>query len=183
MQGNIIGKILFVIGIVVIITGVFSAYNMANSTSYTGLGNEGVTMEWAIFLPVAGRAVVLGMVLIGLAEVIKLLRQLNARHREVEHLRRPLGAEPQQSGVLYEKTEESSDWDLEEGDILKIYELYSREAILEILPSKLEGYCVVKLQNDEGAHIKVVDIGGFSAEEVQNTDIVKKVTDWYEGER
>ncbi|PAV29654.1 hypothetical protein CIL05_09785 [Virgibacillus profundi] len=179
MKQNILGRIIFWFGIAVIVIGIIQAYIMASNTFYDdGFGHQEVRIEWRFFFQMAFQYLVDGMIIIGISEVIKLLHNANGKISGLKLFKADNRPE-HQSDIANEVPEQSSDWKLEEMDVEKIYELYSDAAIIELLPSQMEGYCVVKLQKDEGAFIKIVDVGGFSAQEVQNPEIKKKVTDWY----
>lgn len=179
MKQNVIGKILFYLGIAVIVIGIIQGFINANQMFYQdSFGNQETRFEWRFFIQMAVQATVDGMVLIGISEVIKLLQNANGK---IAGLKLFNGKEKSnhQTEIINEEVELPTVWKLSEDDIEKVYKLYSDAAIIELLPSQLEGYCVVKLQKDEGAFIKVVDVNGFHAQEVQNSDIKKKVTEWY----
>ncbi|UJL47334.1 hypothetical protein KFZ58_05425 [Virgibacillus sp. NKC19-16] len=178
MEGNIIGRILFYVGIVVMVVGVILAYSMANVTNYGGpAGNRETTIQWPIFFHTAIRAVIAGLLLIGFSEIIKLLHSINSKTGLVKGTTTNTGA------TDHDKDEEQpTEWKLSKTDEEKIYEAYADKAILEIIPSSFEGYCIVKLQEYDGPLdpvIKVVDIGGLSVQEVAGAVTRKKILDWY----
>jgi hypothetical protein len=56
---------------------------------------------------------------------------------------------------------------------------------LEIIPSQKEGYCIIKLQDKDGPlnpYIKIVDVSGPDAEEVQDEPVRQEIMDWYKAE-
>ncbi|WP_373895400.1 hypothetical protein ACUL41_13675 [Virgibacillus natechei] len=179
MKGNIIGRILFYVGIGLMVVGVILAYSMANVPSYTGAtptGNEETTMQWPIFFHTAGRAVIAGLLLIGFSEIIKLLHSINSKSGLVKEPVTTAGAADNNEEV------QPTEWKLSKADEEKIYEAYADKAILEIIPSSFEGYCIVKLQEYDGPLdpvIKVADIGGLNVQEVADAVTRKKVMDWY----
>ncbi|WP_156288680.1 hypothetical protein [Oceanobacillus salinisoli] len=181
LQKNIIGNILFYSGLIVIITGVISAYLNANYVSYSGpYGEEEMTFEWRFFFQSATQSIFNGMILIAFSEFIKLLDGWKNKKIQVNM---PATPSSDYSNALEMKPEEKLEaWSISEADQKKIYELYADQAILEITASDWKGYCIVKLQDYDGPlspNLKVVDVRNASAEEVHHPEIIQKLLSSY----
>jgi hypothetical protein len=178
MKVNIISIILFVTGIIVVIVGVYTAYQNANYHNPIGSDPYATTMDWPMFFMMLYSPVAFGMLLIGVSEVIRLLhKQQFTLKNNNEFLEK---SEPD------EDAQNTSDvWAMSEADEEKIYELYSDKAILEIIPTQKEGYSIIKLQDKDGPlnpYIKVVDVSGFGAKEVHDETTRREIMNWYENE-
>ncbi|MFA1819773.1 hypothetical protein ACDX78_06185 [Virgibacillus oceani] len=180
MKVNIIGIILFVTGITVIIIGVYSAYQNANYDNPVAGDAYSTTMDWHMFFMMLPSYVANGAMLIGLSEVIRLL------HKKHYHTsKNPEGKVSANLASATEKENLSESWTISEADEQKMYELYSDQAILEIIPSQKEAYCIVKLQEKDGPlnpYIKIVDVSGFGAREVHDEAIRQEIMNWYKNE-
>ncbi|CDO02908.1 hypothetical protein BN988_01388 [Oceanobacillus picturae] len=181
MRAIIISRILNVAGFIVFITGIINAWRVSRFEEYSGLDPEGtITMEWSTFFMVSGSAIMNGIILIGIAEVIRLLDGILKKEPVTQS---PSITKPtEQESVVPSQEEIKTGWNLTREDEEKIYELYSDKAILEIRLANLEGYCIVKVQDTSrplNPEIKVVDVGGFSAKDVQDTEKRNKILEWY----
>lgn len=181
MRAIIISRIIFIAGIIVLLAGLYNAWNMARFEDYSGLTPGGTTsVEWSTFFMIAGSSIMNGIVLIGIAEVIRLLDGILKKEPVTQS---PSITKPtEQESVVPSQEEINTGWNLTREDEEKIYELYSDKAILEIRLANLEGYCIVKVQDTSrplNPEIKVVDVGGFSAKDVQDTEKRNKILEWY----
>ncbi|ASN06807.1 hypothetical protein [Virgibacillus necropolis] len=164
MYENFIAKILFIIGVAQITIGIFAGILIGSNYE-----------SWAIFFIWSIGGFILGMLFIGFAENIQLLQRIYMKMTEEEVL--------QDNDVIVEEVKESepveSDgWYLPE-DREKIEHYYKNETIIEIAPSPIEGYCIVKLAYASNEFVRVVDIHGFGLKEVQDEDIKSSVISWY----
>jgi hypothetical protein len=119
-------------------------------------------------------------VLVGIAEVIRLLHK-----RQFHPLKVAEGEVPANTSLAEDSDDPVKIWTISEADEQKIYELYSDKAILEIIPSQREGYCLIKMQDKDGPlnpYIKIVDVSGIGAREVHDETIRKEIMHWYEEE-
>ncbi len=180
MKVNIIGVILFITGVIIIIVGIYSAYQSANYENPIAGDPYASTMDWHMFFMMLPGSVAYGAALIGLSEVIRLLHN--------QHIHKLINSEKSvsaNSAPAPDEEESVKIWALSEAEEIKVYELYSDKAILEIIPSYKEGYCIIKLQDKEGPlnpYIKIVDVSGPAAEEVQDEPVIQEIMRWYEGE-
>ncbi len=156
---------------------------MARYEEYSGLEPGGtITMEWSTFFMVFGSSVMNGVVLIGVAEVIRLLHKIYTKEpiKLTTHSAAKLSSE--RESVITGNEKINTVWKITREDEEKIYELFSGKAILEIRPANIEGNCVVKVQDTSGPlnpEVKVVDISSFNATEVQDTERRNKILSWY----
>ncbi|WP_100011223.1 hypothetical protein [Lentibacillus sediminis] len=182
MKGNWIANILLGAGVLFIVIGTFHAYAMSQIPYGVGMQGSNIDQEtdWRQFFFMMSDRFINGMLLIGMAEIIRVLYRI--KHKKVEVVMPAgTGTLPQQqvSQPNEEPAQQASEWKLEEKDVWKIYELYAGSAILELLPSQMYGYCVVKLQTDEGTKVKVANVQAASAEEVDDPEIRNKIISWY----
>jgi hypothetical protein len=181
LRAIIISRIIFIAGIIVLLAGLYNAWNMARFEQYTDFGAEvNQTLDWSTFFMLAGTSLMYGFILIGIAEVIRLLDGILKKKivTQTTSLTKPT----EQESVVFSQEEINTGWNLTREDEEKIYELYSDKAILEIRLANLEGYCIVKVQDTSrplNPEIKVVDVGGFSAKDVQDTEKRNKILEWY----
>ncbi|MFD1174068.1 hypothetical protein [Oceanobacillus picturae] len=181
MRAIIISRIIFVTGIIVLLAGFYKAWNMARLNQFSDYNPEGTaTIDWDTFFMLAGTSLMYGFILIGIAEVIRLLDGILKKETftQTPSLTKPT----EQESVVFSQEEINTGWNLTREDEEKIYELYSDKAILEIRLANLEGYCIVKVQDTSrplNPEIKVVDVGGFSAKDVQDTEKRNKILEWY----
>ncbi|WP_188456893.1 hypothetical protein [Virgibacillus oceani] len=173
MNENIVAKILFIIGVAQMVVGFLLGIILANADYfYDGF-------VWSTFLAWTIGGFVSGMLFIGFSEVIKLLNAINGKMTPLE-----AAGDKKTNNYLdifngVEIKPASVNWTLAEQDQEKIYELYANENIAEVIPSILEGYCIVKLKDAQEQFVRVVDVGGFSAEEVHDKEIKHRVISWY----
>lgn len=164
MNENIVAKILFIIGIAQMSIGLIVGLILGNADYY------GV-MNWSIFFTWAVGGFVSGMLFLGFSEIIKLLHMINEKtpslKNEVFHSMKTL-----EGGS-------SVSWTIEELDKERIKEKYIDEAISEIVPSPKEGFCLVKFKGGSGYYVKVVNVDGFSIEEVHDSETKYAIIAWY----
>ncbi|MFD1040563.1 hypothetical protein ACFQ3N_19485 [Virgibacillus byunsanensis] len=181
MNENVVAKILFTIGVIQIGLGLILGFALANvNTNLNGYYQS--VMDWSLFFGWAFGGFVSGMLFIGFYEIIKLLHKIN------EKMPAPNKNSTTNNAARYLDTfnqvkqeERTVDWNLGESDKEKVNELYETEDILEIIPSHLENYCLVKLQNTHGQYISIVDVGGFGAQEIHDEETKRRIMDWYNG--
>src|SRR5690625_4536353 len=119
MKVNIIGIILFITGIIVLIVGVFNAYQSSNYGNPIADDPYATTMDWSVFFMMLSGPVLFGMVFIGISEVIRLL------HKQQLTLSNNNGMKHLEKIDLAKETEETADvWAVSKADEEKIYELY-----------------------------------------------------------
>ncbi|WP_337018265.1 hypothetical protein [Oceanobacillus massiliensis] len=170
---KLMSRFLFYFGIVIMVLGAIQSYLNAQMMEYDNYGNEtAMGFEMRYFLMSLIPYLFNGAVVIALSEIVKLLISLNLKPGEAS-------ASPGISSATEEETAEIQEinWSLSESDEEKIYELYSDKAILEIAPSRMQGYCIVTLHEFNGqlnSYKKVVDIAGTGAKEVHDPVIQKK---------
>ncbi|WP_164669881.1 hypothetical protein [Virgibacillus doumboii] len=167
MNENIVAKILFNIGVAEIAVGIITGLILGNQDPYS-------VMNWSLFLAWAIGGFIGGMLLIGFSEVIRLLHTINQKISPVksdEILNKPSN----ETGIA----DKSVSWVLDDADKEKIRKAYQNETIVEMIPSPMEGYCLVELKGSQGYYVKVVDIAGFGAEEIQDPEIKHKIIKWY----
>lgn len=164
MNENVVGKILFYIGIVQIAAGVITGLIIGSLDPYS-------IMNWSLFFAWTIGGFISGMLFIGFSEIIWLLHAMN------------LKLSPMKSNEMFSNADDFGDrsvtWLLDETDKEKISGAYQNETIIEMIPSPMKGYCLVKLKGSQGCFVKVVDIEGFGVKEVQNAEIKHKIIKWY----
>lgn len=185
MERNIVGRVLLYTGIVFIIAGLFLGISMIVAHSAripTNMeGQLGIIEVLGSFVSTSLGYLIGGFLLIGASEIIKLLHSINRKtdlYKEVATMQRS------DAGVdnKIEDEDRPTDWKLSKTDEEKIYEAFSDKAILEIIASSFEGYCIVKLQEYDGPLdpvIKVVDLNGLDLQEAKDHATKQKILDWY----
>ncbi|AXI08539.1 hypothetical protein CV093_06555 [Oceanobacillus sp. 143] len=181
-QKNIIGRILFYLGIVVIIIGIVHSIVNSYQLDYEmgGYGGEEYKFFWSTFLYLFPSAFLNGLILIGLSEAIRLLDSIN--RKEPPTIITAGEQVKNNEGIQVVSNDKPEVWEISEAEEEKIYELYADKAILEITPYITKGYCIVKLQDYDGPlkpFVKVLDLNGINPEEVQNLDRRKEIIQWY----
>ncbi|MFZ3580108.1 hypothetical protein [Virgibacillus sp. DJP39] len=166
MYENRIAKVLFIVGVAQITIGLFVGivFGLAN----VDYGGE---FSWALFLTWSIGGFILGILFIGFAENIQLLQRIYLKMSNEEEME--TGEE-----LSMEYPSDSNEWFLPE-DREKIGLFYKNETILEIVPSLIEGYCIVKLEYGTSQFVRVVDIQGFGASEVEDGEIKSSIITWY----
>ncbi|MFC3041490.1 hypothetical protein ACFOGI_14675 [Virgibacillus xinjiangensis] len=177
-----ITNVILVAGILSLVIGFVLAYQMANQQPGMpqGAGQESARINWRSFFQIYFQFFTNGMILIGVSEGIRLLQKI--------HDKKPAGVMP----ILYRKGKqepledweerermEESDWQLSEEDVMKIYDLFQGEAILELLPSPFDHHCAVKVQREDGPVVEVVDVSGPEAKETDDWEMERRVREWY----
>ncbi|ASK61031.1 hypothetical protein CFK37_01785 [Virgibacillus phasianinus] len=168
MYENIIAKILFIIGVAEITIGIFVGivFGAANAD----FGNQ---FGWGIFFTWSIGGFILGMLFIGFAENIQLLQRIYLKMGDDK-------VEMDFETVMADETSTApEDWYLPVDDREKIEHYYKNETILEITPSQIEGYCIVKLEYGSNEFVRVVDIHGFGVHEVEDEEIKSSIITWY----
>lgn len=176
-QYNIIGWILFGIGIIFLMVGIIAS-NQAMQYYEPGLSNR-----LNLFFSEFTYWFIIGMVFIAFSEIIKLLHRIYyyippviSKVEDIDKKRMSQGNEEEQLNVPV------SSWSFSHIEKEKIYDLYNDETILNIIPSHLQGYCIVNTKNGEGEDMRIVDVGGFGAHEVYNEEIIGEIMSWYKSQ-
>ncbi|RDW19724.1 hypothetical protein [Oceanobacillus chungangensis] len=181
-EKNIIGSILYYLGITIIIIGTITAIINSYQLSYEmgGYGGEEYKFFWSQFLYLFSSAFFNGLILIGISEVIRLLDSIN--RKEPPTIITAGEQMKNNEGIQVFSNDKPEVWKISAAEEEKIYELYADKAILEITPYITKGYCIVKLQDYDGPlkpFVKVLDLNGIHPEEVQNLDRRKQIIEWY----
>lgn len=167
MYENIVAKILFIIGVAQITIGIFIGLLFGFEGS--GFANQ---FGWALFFTWSVGGFVIGMLFIGFAENIQLLQRI--------YFKMGGDNEPQQGQMMPEEEAIGpEDWFLPFEDREKIEQYYKNETIIEIIPSHIEGYCIIKLEYGSNQFVRVVDIQGFGIREVQDEETKSQIITWY----
>lgn len=166
MHENIVAKILFIIGVAEITIGIF--VGLLFGFENAGFGNQ---FSWGLFFIWSVGGFILGMLFIGFAENIQLLqriyRKLDVKEAEQDHV------------LVEEMPTEPEEWFIPSADQKKIEEYYKNETIIDITPSHIEGYCIVKLEYGSNEFVRVIDIHGFGVQEVQDEATKSSIITWY----
>ncbi|MFD2042993.1 hypothetical protein ACFSTA_01580 [Ornithinibacillus salinisoli] len=180
MKENKIANILFIIGIVQIVLGLILGL-VVSAEEYTGYDANGVEQmqtgfDFATFLTWTVTGFVTGMLFIGFSEVIKLLHAINWKTPAPEPTSNEfaINTNPVSSDKVKQTFRKLDGVDEE-----KIMEYYTDEKVVEIIPSEMNGYCIVILEKGSEQFIRVVDIAGFGVKEVNDGEAKKRVMDWY----
>lgn len=128
------------------------------------------SFHFGTFFITALGSFLLGMLFIGLSEIIKLLHRAQNIESSIDTL---------ENKVHKELIQGTSTTRLTKLDKEKIDNLFP-ELKKEIYSTPFDSLFVVVLQHDVADIIKVIDVGGFKAEEVQTKETVDKVMDWYQ---
>src|SRR5699024_4953016 len=126
-------------------------------------------VSWSVFFAWTAGGFVCGMLFIGFAENIRLLHSINEKMQ-------PLNRKSKQEQRIEERQVE---WDLNEDEKAKIFEAYQEEAIVEIVPSPKEDYCLVRFKSGDEYYVKVVYVGGFGVQETEDAEIRQSIIQWY----
>ncbi|MEW9675731.1 hypothetical protein ABRT01_06025 [Lentibacillus sp. L22] len=205
MRENIVAKILLIIGVAIMVIGLITGIGMGYGHYHSYFGFES-GIVWSIFFSYLFAGFMIGMLFIGLSEIIKLLHSINERmhftkHQTAEPDRNTTMADnqpevPSESNAIQPALSESVEpvqsdpsqpsgatpkqWALSETDREKITDLYCNEQILDMIPSNIEGYCVVKMMgSDDRQFVRIVDVCGFGAEEINDPDLKQQIITWY----
>lgn len=169
MYENTVAKILFIVGVAQITIGLLGG--IISGTAGMNFGHEfdfGVFFVWSII------GFTVGILCIGFAENIQLLQRIYSKMNKEE-------IETVQEHEIKQKQSDpvENGWYLPLEDGEKIEHYYKNETILDIVPSHIEGLCVVKLMYGENEFVRVVDIHGFGVQEIQDDDTKSAVIAWY----
>ncbi|MUK88927.1 hypothetical protein GMD78_11030 [Ornithinibacillus sp. L9] len=183
MKENMIAKILFIIGIVNIVLGfiiglVGAAEDQVVYDAF-GMGRVQSGFNFTYFISWATGGFVTGMLFIGFSEIIKLLHVINWKTPMPQQVSNKENLLKETTSPSNKTVQTSVDWTLGETEVEKIKEKYAEYHILDIIPSNVEGYCVVRLQTGAEEFVHVVDINGFGVVEVKDAGIKKTIISWY----
>lgn len=182
-QENLIGKILFWTGIAVLVVGLYPAIKHALMMVYDPFGAEtGVTLYFEFFLQIYMDTFLKGMILIGLSELIRQLsiliakQQVQAAGTVADAISGSKQAAEMQPDLIRKRSVGKQEKEL-------IHDLYMDHAILEIHPTHLADYYVVRLQDYQGppqSYLRVVETNGFHIEEVKDPELAEEIIAAYE---
>ncbi len=176
-----LGRILLYLGFATIVIGFIQAIMTAQIMDYDPYGNETPIFEWRYFLMTFLQSLISGVTIIALAEIIRLLNSLNSNFQNIQQAT----SNPQPQPIPESSDDRPADkWSIDEADQEKIYKLYTDKAILEMIPSYKEGYCIVTLQEFNGplsSFKKVVDINGNEAREVRDPILISQILSFAKG--
>lgn len=165
MRDNFVAKLLFIIGVAQITIGIFVGILFA--VEGTGYGNQ---FRWALFFAWSIGGFMVGMLFIGFAENIQLLQRIYLKMN---------GNEMVEPEPVDDKPSDPNEWYLPSEDRERIEHYYKNETILEIVPSEVEGYCIVKLEYGTNEYVRVVDIHGFGVQEIHDEETKSAIIGWY----
>ncbi|SES65063.1 hypothetical protein SAMN05216389_101252 [Oceanobacillus limi] len=179
MKENQVAKILYIIGIAQIgigfVLGLIVGATETVIYGPNGFGQVQSGFNFSIFITWTLGGFVSGMLFIGFSEVIKLLHEINWKMKVPESGK----AEGLMLDTNQKQVNVTVNWELEEAELEKIKDFYQEEEIIEIIPANIEGYCVVKLQQETGRMIRIVEVSGFGVEEINEGKTKKKIIRWY----
>ncbi|MCM3761368.1 hypothetical protein M3212_11295 [Alkalihalobacillus oceani] len=146
---NKIAQLLYWIGITVIIVGIILAFTVAGP----GLGN-GEEGPWRIFIIMFLSAIVSGMILIGLGELIERQSEMNRLLRQGFQLAVPQN-DPAITDPKIEIKNDQVDWNIEVEDVDKILQLFDKRKVREIIATP-SSYTFVVVADDKEQLVKKV---------------------------
>lgn len=159
-------KILFIVGVVQITIGLLGGVIFgAEAMDY------GNSFNWSMFCLWFIGGFTLGILCIGFAEIIQLLQRIYLKMNN-EHL-------VNENELINDTETETNEWYLPYEDREKIEHYYKNESILDIVPSIVEGYCIVKLMYGSTEYVRVVDVHGFGLREVDDEETKSAIIAWY----
>lgn len=180
MSNNKISQILYYIGIFIIgISFIIGIVNGNVVSEFDDFFYES-SFSWGTFFTTVLIGLISGMVVIGLSEIIKLLHSINVKmgengNQDGESL---YSVESSANGA---KREKSKTWVLDGTDreMALEMELLQGAELIDIIPTPFVRYGVVVVKRDEVTLERVVDFGGFRAEEIDDKELINKVLAWY----
>lgn len=173
MRENIVAKVLFTIGVAIMVIGFITGLFVGNANGAMGFEGYESGMVWSLFFSYLFAGIVSGMLFIGLSEIIKLLHSIN---QQIGYK----SLKPENTYAEPNSNQTSDKQEISKSDEEKIQELYAGEHIQEIVSSILEGYYLVKITDQNGKQfVRVVDVDGFGAMETNKPAIRQQVIAWY----
>lgn len=169
-QQNVIGWILFGSGITFLVIGIIISYNVSIKIYIPQTESR-----LAYFFSEFFSWFIIGMAFIAFAEIIRLLHKI---YRSMPPFTTHEEKNISEASDIRQKKQPYK-WSFGNVEREKIHELYIGETILNIIPSPLEGYCIVMTKDGEGELMRIVDVGGFGAHEVYNEEIIDEIISWY----
>ncbi|SHF86088.1 hypothetical protein [Ornithinibacillus halophilus] len=178
MEENKIAKILYIIGISIMVLGVIVAFALSTTqlnTYNTFFGDVHVGFSFTSFLFTLISYFVIGMIFIGFSEVIKLLHSLN--HKIPGEKKISIN---KNEGKVTPPVKRNMDvgWTVDEAEQNKITDYFENEVVEDIIPTYLEGHCIVKLSKEPD--LKIIDISGFGVKEVTDEQLKDQLIAWYQ---
>ncbi|MEN1970405.1 hypothetical protein WMZ97_20315 [Lentibacillus sp. N15] len=186
MRENIVAKILFVIGITIIVASVLMGI-IVGLAGYGGQLGYTASTTGSILFFYFFTGIVVGMLFIGLSEIIHLLHGIYRKLHETgpEHQQQqefstnPIDMHPNNHTDTQMKRP-SEMLTLTQMDQEKIIYLYPDEQIIEMIPANVENYCVVKMVGNDGLYfIRIVHLNGSEAMEATDQMVKKHIITWY----
>ena len=150
IKKNIIHYILFITGIVVIFTGFVISVSNGGTESFNEFDEISNTFSFSILFSILFPYVVIGIVLIGLSEVVNLLQKL------VNHF---IGIPEKVEPVFNDLVENKDNEEVSLATKVEINMFYEEKSLQidEIRPTKLEDFYIVIRGNDKD----LLELGGF----------------------
>lgn len=192
MRDNVVSKLLFVVGIALMAVGLLTGVIIAAFGFRYGL-NLANGMMWSVLFTYFFAGLVLGLLFIGLSEIVNLLHNLNDKLNleEEEDMKVYPTAKTEQpiekmwtddrtDAVSENDPQSNKVWELTQADKTRIMDYFGDQEILEVIPSNQESYCLVKVRGEYGrAFVRVVDVQGSSIAEVSDPELKKQIIAWY----
>src|SRR5699024_1488377 len=166
MGENKVATILFFCGIGVMITGLILGVAIGIVEEVDVVNGVYRRFEFFPFIFSAIVGFFTGMLFIGLSEIIKLLQPIQLKLISQQSLDQNKATEKHQQELSNDHTE-------------KIDALFPDKQ-KEIFKTPYDSVCVGVLQYDVADVVKVIDVSGPTAEEVQTKEIIKEVLGWYQ---
>lgn len=192
MRDNVVSKLLFVVGIALMAVGLLTGVIIAAFGFRYGL-NLANGMMWSVLFTYFFAGLVLGLLFIGLSEIVNLLHNLNDKLtlQEEEDMKVYPTAKTEQpiektwtdnrtEDISANDPQSNNEWTPTQADKTRIMDYFGDQEILEIIPSNQESYCLVKMRGEYGrAFVRVVDVQGSSIAEVSDPELKKQIIAWY----
>lgn len=168
MRENLVAKILYVIGIVLMVSGLLFGFIFASFDFHYGGFISPIFIPWAL------GGFIFGMLFIGFSEVIKLLHEINGKLQMSKEANTKEKSDDQKKTVGKQVS-----WLLTETDKEKINALYPEAKIVAIIPAFRNGYCLVKMRNETSLFVRVVKVNDVDAVEVEDQQMRREIISWY----
>lgn len=171
MRENVVSKLLFMIGIALMVIGLLTGVIIAASGLRYGL-NPNNGMMWSVLFTYFFAGLVVGLLFVGLSEIVHLLYKLNGKMSLLIDERMEVAA--------VNDLQPNKELEMTQADKTRIIDYFAGQKILEIISSNQEGYCLVKIMGTDGvAFVQIVDIRGSSIVEVHDPELKQQIIAWY----
>lgn len=186
MRDNVVSKLLFVIGVALLVIGLITGIVIALFGFRYGL-NAANGMMWSALFTYFFVGLVVGLLFIGLSEIIHLLIQLNEKLSLPEERNSPVSptADADQQRVetdpaSFHQPARGEEWEMTQADTARVRDYFRDQTILDIIPSNQEGYCLVKMMGEDGrAFLRALVVSESSIVEVADPELKKQLISWY----